>query len=423
MPRTPACHPARLAPAGPLLAACLLVGAAPALALEPASMRAAVEAACSAAPDVVPHLPGARLVSAANDGQRNELLDYERADGDRFLLRRELFAGAVRSVTVEHHAADGRPVALVHAGPGCALVGGRMVEEAGLERFLRDLGPGLEPVGAPIPINPAPPRGEPRPGVAVALIDSGVNYLLPELAPHLAYGPDGRLLGLDLVDGDERPFDLDQSRNAFFPLRHGTAVASVLAREAPEARILPYRFALARPGGLGRILDHAAAAGARIALLALGSGSERDWAELPAAAARHPELLLVVSAGNDARDLDVEPVFPAAFGLPGQITVGSARADGRIAPDSNWGARTVDLFAVGEGVVVTDAEGRTGPGFGTSFAAPRIAALAARLLAERPGLDRDGLRAAVLARTRPLPAHPQGIALARHGWIEDPTAP
>jgi hypothetical protein len=418
MPRAPGPRLARLKLLGLLLA----VGA-PAAALEPGLMRAMVEAACTAPVEVPPTLSGARLLSAANDGQRNDLLEYERQGGDRLLVRRELFAGRVRSVTVEHHAADGRPVALVHAGPDCAPSGGRMVEEQGLERWLRDLGPDLEPVGQPIPINPAPPRGEPRPGVAVALVDSGVNYLLPELAPHLAYGPDGRLQGLDLVDGDERPFDLDQSRNAFFPLRHGTAVASVLAREAPQARILPYRFALGRPGGLARILDHAAAAGARIVLVALGSGSERDWADLPAAAARHPELLLVVSAGNNARDLDQEPVFPAAMDLPGRITVGSARPDGRIAPDSNWGARTVDLLAVGEGVTVTDASGRSGPGFGTSYAAPRIAALAARLLAERPGLDRDGLRTAILARARPLPPHPQGIALARHGWIADPTAP
>ncbi|MCS6779132.1 MAG: S8 family serine peptidase [Geminicoccaceae bacterium] len=411
-------------PASPLtLSAVLAMVAMPAAAgFDPDFLRRVAAEACAMPAATLPVPDGLRLVTAANDGQRNDLLELERASGERVRIRRQVHAGRVRGVIVEHHAASGTPVAIVHTDAACRLLGGRRIVEDGLDRFYEDLDPSLAPIGERVAINPAPPSGRPTDGVAVALVDSGVNYLLPQLAAHWAYGPDGRLAGLDLVDGDERPFDLDQSRNAFFPRRHGTAVASILAREAPAARILPYRFGLERADGFARIVAHAKAHGARIVLVPLGNGSIEDWAEFREVAAANPDLLFVVSAGNNARDIDAKPVYPAAFGLPNQLTVGSCTGDGRIAPDSNWAARTVDLFAPGEGVWITDAEGRTGAGFGTSFAAPRIAALAARLLAAEPSLDAAGLKAAILARAEPMPPHPQGLVMARHGWIADPAA-
>ncbi len=390
---------------------------------DPDFLRRTAAEACAAPAATLPVPDGLRLLSAANDQQRNDLLELERPNGERVRIHRQVHAGRVRGVIVEHHAADGGPLAIVHTDAACRLLGGRRVVAEGLDRFFEDLDPAFRQVGGRIAINPAPPIGRPTDGVAVALVDSGVNYLLPEIAAHLAYGPDGRLLGLDLVDGDERPFDLDQSRNAFFPRRHGTAVASILAREAPQARIMPYRFGLERARGFARIVAHARTGGARIVLVPLGNGSAEDWAEFREVASAEPDLLFVVSAGNDARDIDARPVYPAAFGLPNQLTIGSCMGDGRIAPDSNWGARTVDLFAPGEGVWITDAEGRRGPGFGTSFAAPRIAALAARLLAAEPGMNVSGLKAAILARAKPMPPHHQGLTLARHGWIAEPAAP
>lgn len=409
-------------PLVPALALAAALAGPPADAFEPDFLAGTARAICAAPALSLPAVPGLRLLSAANDHQRNDLLVFERADGDRLQIRRAVHAGRVRGVVAEHLRADGRGIAILHTDATCRILGGRRIVEEGLDRFYEDLDAELRPIGARIAINPRPPEGAPSSGMAVALVDSGVNYLLPEIAARLAYGPDGRLAGLDLVDEDERPFDLDQSRNAFFPRRHGTAVVSILAREAPAARILPYRFGLDRARGFARIVAHAKRHGAKIVLVPLGNGSEEDWAEFREVASAHPELLFVVSAGNDARDIDARPVYPAAFGLPNQLTIGSCTGDGRIAPDSNWGARTVDLFAPGEGVWITDAEGRRGPGFGTSFAAPRIAALAARLLERDPNLDAAGLRAAILARAEAMPPHPQGLVLARHGWIADPAA-
>lgn len=412
-----------------VLLAALAAGAAhgPVAALEAELLRRALAEACAAPLGPVPALSGARWIAAANDQQRNELLTFELLAGGRLEIRREQHDGRLRGLLVEHWDARGRPVALVQGGPDCAPRGGRAVIEAGAERYLVDLDAALAPVGEPLPINPPPPlggpAGEPGEAVRIALVDTGVDYRADWLVPHLAFDREGRLLGLDVVDSDDRPFDLDATRSAFFPGRHGTLVASVLVEAAPEARILPYRFAPGRPEGLALIAEHASWQGARVVAMALGSGALEDWREFARVAAAHPELLFVVSAGNHARDIDRAPVWPASFALANQLTVGSAHRDGRIAPDSNWGARTVDLLAHGEGVVVRDGAGRLRPGFGTSFAVPRIAALAARLAAREPGLDGAALKARLVARARPLPPHPQGLVLARHGWIPEPDRP
>lgn len=72
------------------------------------------------------------------------------------------------------------------------------------------------------------------------------------------------------------PYDGDTSRGAFFPIRHGTTVASILVREAPDAAIIPYRHP--RPGvsRLAEIVARADAAGARILAVPLGSAEPSD---------------------------------------------------------------------------------------------------------------------------------------------------
>ena len=59
------------------------------------------------------------------------------------------------------------------------------------------------------------------------------------------------------------------------------------------------------------------------------------------------------------------------------ITVTSAEVDGRLAPGSNWGRRTVDLLTPGERIPIIDFRGRATEASGTSYAVARIAAAVA----------------------------------------------
>ena len=128
-------------------------------------------------------------------------------------------------------------------------------------------------------------------------------------------------------------------------------------------------------------------------------------------------MLFIISAGNNGRDIDQVPVYPAAMDLPNTIVVTSSTLDGRLAQGSNWGATHVDIMVPGERVDVIDHRGTVGKASGSSFAVPRVSALAVRLLAANPDWHGPSLRDAILKRARPL----GGPRQLRFGWIPDPT--
>jgi subtilisin family serine protease len=128
----------------------------------------------------------------------------------------------------------------------------------------------------------------------------------------------------------------------------------------------------------------------------------------------------VISAGNNGRDIDRRPVYPAALGLANAIVVTSGYRDGRLARGSNWGNRSVDLVVPAEDVAAIDHLGRETRAAGSSYAVPLVAAMAARLAAQHPEWRAPALKRAIVGRARPVPG--DGAAVVRHGWI-DPGGP
>ena len=80
------------------------------------------------------------------------------------------------------------------------------------------------------------------------------------------------------------------------------------------------------------------------------------------------------------------------------------------------GAMSVDVMVPAERIEVLDHRGARAVTGGTSYAAPRVAALATRFLMANPDADTQGIIAFILSRTIGAP----GVPLA-HGWIPDPT--
>lgn len=265
---------------------------------------------------------------------------------------------------------------------------------------------------------PPLPAGADPGGVAVALIDTGVNYTLPQIAPRLARDASGDLIGFDFQDGDRRPFDLQPGHDPERGRRHGTIVASILLREAPQARLVPFRFKADGFDSFARIVEQVAHGPARIVSMSLGGYKREDWESFRATASAYPEILFVVSAGNDGRDIDAEPVYPASFDLPNLLVVTSSDAFGRLPPESNWGTRGVDVSTPGEHIEALDHRGARVRASGSSYAAPRIAALAARLQAKHPDWDTQALKSAILGLAAPSPG--ERTPRTKHGWIANP---
>jgi len=334
------------------------------------------------------------------------------APGKRLRELHAVYEGPVGSAT--------RPDVLALAGPDCAIRYGRRLEYSsdGRPRAIEFLRADLSPSGAgellDAPVPAAPDPG----GAAVAQVDSGVNYLLPWIASRLARDADGAALGYDWWDMDPRPFDQNPSRSAFFPQRHGTRTASLLLEEAPFARLIPYRYPRADMSRMADVVEAAAKSGARIVTLAMGSNDRAEWDAYARSVRRHPEMLFIVSAGNDGRDLDRHPVYPAALKLANQITVTSSEDDGMLARGSNWGRDSVDLLVPAERVLVTDFDGRRVFASGASYAAARVGALAACLLAAHPQWQASELREAIVALARP----PRARGWSAHGFLPDPVA-
>jgi len=329
-------------------------------------------------------------------------------------------AGLRRVVFEVHDLSTARPVMTLLAGGDCAPQHARAIrygdDGAALELVL--YAGDLATVQAVEPLNPPVPEGTDPGGVTVAHIDSGVNYRLPQIAARLARDDEGRFLGRDLWDGDGRPYDGDTGRSPFFPIRHGTPVASLLIAEAPNVRLLPIRYPRPDMTRMAEAVGIAAAAGARIVALPMGSRDPDDWAAFAEAAQAHQEILFVVSAGNDGRDIDAAPLYPASLPLDNMVVVTSADAFGRLAPGSNWGRASVDLMVPAEGIEVTDYRGARGTASGSSYAVPRVAALAARLLAENPDWVTATLKRALFARA--APPMERGAPRVAVGWIPDP---
>lgn len=350
---------------------------------------------------------------------------YMLKDGGRVHLEKFAPAGRLQRLTLVYHAGEAgqrRAEWMVIADGECRPLTGRrlLYDGPGAPIAIERRDASLQIVEAREPLNPPVPDGAPlEDGVLVALVDSGVNYLQSDIRRRLARDSRGELLGFDYWDLDKRPFDSHPARSPFFPQRHGTQTAGVIIADAPVARLVPYRYPRPDMQRMGDLVEDAAAKGVRIVNLSLGGREASEWRSFEDAARRHPEMLFIASAGNDGRDIDDEQVFPAALKLNNLITVSSASDNGLPAQGSNWGANSVDLLVPAEELVSVDFYGRPRLVSGSSYAAARISALAACLLAANLTWQAPELKAAIFARVKP--SVNDVMRFVTEGFLDDPT--
>ena len=312
------------------------------------------------------------------------------------------------------------PTTQVRAVPPCKIISARQFgRTADGDDIIISYGTDLkvrstEPQNPPFMMAGQPMQAPSEP--LLALVDTGVNYNLPMVQKHLALGQDGRLIGYDFWDNDNRPFDKDPRKNAFFPLHHGTTVFSALSQELGDLKAAIYRFPAHNMCRFNDLIDHAENAGVRIVNMSMGSYSQDDWTCFHDGAEQHPHILFVISAGNDGFDIDVNPVFPASFDLENIVVVTSSDLFGRLPPQSNYGRVSVDLMVPAEQVDVFDHRGVFTTASGSSFAAPRVAALAARFLKKNIGASTADIIDFLKSR-----AINSGSTPVRFGWIPDPS--
>ena len=281
---------------------------------------------------------------------------------------------------------------------------------------LRNTGTGGSKVGADIGAVNAWDTRSSASTVIVAVIDSGLYLQHPDIAANLWTNP-GEVAG-DGIDNDRNGYIDDlhginsivasstaAAGNPGDDHGHGTHVAGIIgavgnngtgiAGVAWQVRIMPLKFL----GSDGRgslsdaleCLSYAIAHGARIINASFGGDSSDSGfskAELDAVkAARDQGVILVCAAGNDAADTDQTPNYPGNYPVENIVTVSNSTNLDDMAPSSNRGSGSCDLFAPGSEILSL---GHVGAGSayvsktGTSMSAPHVAGALALLKAQYP---------------------------------------
>ena len=190
---------------------------------------------------------------------------------------------------------------------------------------------------------------------------------------------------------------------------HGTHVAGIIAAVrhnnigmdgvADHVRIMPVRTV---PDGdeydkdVALALRYAINNGAKVINTSFGKefSPHKQWVYDALKYAAEKDVLIVNAAGNDAKNIDVQPTFPDD-NIDGKeftdtmITIGALNYEyneNLVASFSNYGKNNVDLFSPGVQIYATVPENKYKFLDGTSMAAPEVAGVAALIRAYFPNL-------------------------------------
>ncbi|GMH43427.1 hypothetical protein BSKO_11349 [Bryopsis sp. KO-2023] len=238
--------------------------------------------------------------------------------------------------------------------------------------------------------------------VIVAVIDTGVDYNHRDLASNMWINPgeipgngidddeNGHVddvYGVDFENVDSDPMD-DQG--------HGTHCAGVIAAVkdngvggagiAPNVKIMALKAMDERGEGfLSSVIsavEYSLEMGAHITSNSFGAPlippSPAFTRVLNAVEASGQ--LYVAAAGNDGRDADKEPEFPASLDRDIILSVTSTDEEDNLSRFSNFGKDSIDIAAPGERILSTAPNGKLAVLSGTSTSTPMVAGTAALIL-------------------------------------------
>lgn len=263
--------------------------------------------------------------------------------------------------------------------------------------------------------------------VVVAVIDSGARLTHQDLAGNLWINP-GEIAGNGIDDDGNGYADDVHGINAIgagsgLPMDdngHGTHLAGVIGAVgdngvggtgvAWSVRLMILKFIAADGTGFTsnaiKCVDYARQKGAQVITASWVSGSFSQGLKNSLSLARDAGIIVVSGAGNNASNIDVFPVYPAAYNLDNLIAVAATNRQDQLAASSSFGPLTVDLAAPGVDLFgpsrTSDAsyEMRSG----TSAAAGIVSGMVALAIAAHPAEDYRTTVSRIVQGVDPLPS-------------------
>jgi len=277
--------------------------------------------------------------------------------------------------------------------------------------------------------------------VIIAVIDSGVDYTHPDIAanmwvnhgeiPNNGIDDDGNgyiddVYGYDFGDNNSEPLD---------DYGHGTHCAGTIAAVGNNstgivgvnwsAKIMALKIMDAErkldignddpKGTIGYVIpaiEYATKMGARVMSNSWGGGGRSQALSNAIQAAQEKGILFIAAAGNDKRDTEVFPHYPASYDLDNIISVAATNQYDELSIfpfcyypcGSNYGAISVDLSAPGSDIYSTLPGGIYGSMDGTSMATPHVAGVAALLWSANPSWTYQQVRNRIFSSVDKIPS-------------------
>jgi hypothetical protein len=234
-----------------------------------------------------------------------------------------------------------------------------------------------------------PPGSDPG-GVAIAIPSTGIDYTAPDISQRLARDGEGELTGWDLIDRDNRPFN---PKAAETPAAWGgDGNALIRAVGVPGRRVVAVRIDARDPMSLAKAAAFVSQTSARIVVVPMWTANAHEWAAFGMAIKAFADLLFIAAAGDEGRDIDREPVWPAGFGHGNVLVVSAPLAEGTVqAARPNIGANTV----------AATVDGAANSRMAAVLAADALAGCWPQLLQRARGEDLKKAWLAELAKVRP----------------------
>lgn len=276
--------------------------------------------------------------------------------------------------------------------------------------------------------------------IVVAVSDTGI-WEHPDLKDNVWFNSGE--MGLDSKGKDKRKNKVDDDGNGYVDdyrgwdfigkggnnttdsMYHGTHVSGTIGAVggnnlgmvgmAWAVRLMAVKF-IDRDGSgtyLGGIntLIYAADQGARVINCSWGGDEYSQALKDAIEYVKMKNVLIIAAAGNDGVDTDKKPMYPAAYDSENIVSVASVYdSKGSLSSFSNYGIKSVDIAAPGEGIWST-----FNPTYstihtvffeylsGTSMASPHVSGAAALALSANPNLKWNELKDLILSTGQKLP--------------------
>lgn len=271
----------------------------------------------------------------------------------------------------------------------------------------------------------------------IGVVDIGIDVTHEDLASNIGTNPNE--IPANSIDDDDNGlvddisgwnFNNNSNDIANSTFSHGTEVAGIIAAVGNNATgitgvswkagLVSINIAGADSNEISSAIDYMThlkntyrlpvlATNNSYVLNVLSGNPPPSQPELAIERARDAGILFVAGAGNDARDTDTDPRYPAGYSTANIISVTATNSSDTLwwtssTNGSNWGATSVDLAAPGDTIYSTQLNDTYGTNSGTSMATPMVVSTLALMKDANPALNADTLKSIVMSTVTPLSA-------------------